>query len=350
MSTETLKYSQAIRKALAEALAADPQVTLLGLGASDPTGIFGTTAGLATEFGDSRVMDIPCAENGMTGIAIGMALGGKKVVLSHQRVDFALLSLEQIINQAAKWHYMFNGQDPVPVVIRMIVGRGWGQGPQHSQFLPTLFTHIPGLRVLAPAFPSDAYHLTRQAIDDLNPTIIFEHRWLHFGEGSIPDTPPINGYKAHTKREGDDITLVSYSYGSLECLEAARILFEHGISAEVIDLRSLAPLDLETISNSVAKTRRLLTFEHIWPRGSIGADIVCHVAETGMKLACPSSRIALPDYSLPTARSLSASYYPDAAEIVGKVSRIFNRNDIPLPQRAEGYEEDKPNPAFKGPF
>lgn len=345
-----IKYSQAIRNAFADSLADDPQVTLMGLGASDPTGIFGTTAGLAEEFGQNRVMDIPCAENGMTGIAIGMALGGKKVVLSHQRVDFALLTLEQIINQAAKWHYMFNGQDSVPMVIRMIIGRGWGQGPQHSQFLPTLFTHIPGLRVLAPTFPSDAYHLTREAINDPNPVIIFEHRWLHFGEGEIASTPPVPGYKANIVRQGTDITLASYSYGVLECLEAASTLADHGISAEVIDLRSLSPIDLETIDASVTKTRRLLTFEHIWARGSIGADIISHVSESGIQLHSPPKRITLPQHSLPTARSLAADYYPDAANIVESVSLSFGRRDIPPPPKPDGYEEDKPNPAFKGPF
>lgn len=345
-----IKYSQAIRNAFADALAVDPHVTLMGLGASDPTGIFGTTAGLSEEFGEQRVMDIPCAENGMTGIAIGMALGGKKVVLSHQRVDFALLTLEQIINQAAKWHYMFNGQDTVPLVIRMIIGRGWGQGPQHSQFLPTLFTHIPGLRVLTPTFPSDAYHLTRQAIDDPNPVIIFEHRWLHFGEGNIAESAPENGYKAHVLEAGSDLTLVSYSYGVLECLEAAKVLSENGISTEVIDLRSLAPLDMETVEASVHKTRRLLTFEHIWERGSIGADIAASIASSGIELKAPVNRINLPEYSLPTARSLAEDYYPDAADIVQNVSEMFGRTDIPTLTKPESYEEDKPNPAFKGPF
>ena len=345
-----IKYSHAIRNAFADALAADPQVTLMGLGASDPTGIFGTTVGLAEEFGEERVMDIPCAENGMTGIAIGMALGGKKVVLSHQRVDFALLTLEQIINQAAKWHYMFNGQDTVPIVIRMIIGRGWGQGPQHSQFLPTLFTHIPGLRVLTPTFPSDAYHLTRQAIEDLNPVIIFEHRWLHFGEGKVAEASPENGYKAHVLQEGSDITLVSYSYGVLECLEATKVLSENGVSAEVIDLRSLAPLDFETVKASVVKTGRLLTFEHIWERGSTGTDIAARVSGSDIGLKAPIRRINLPEYSLPTARSLAANYYPDAADIVEAVSELFGRTNIPTPTKPVDYQEDKPNPAFKGPF
>ena len=345
----TLKYSDAIRKAFADALEADSDVTLMGLGASDPTGIFGTTKGLAEKFGEHRVMDIPCAENGMTGIAIGMALGGKKVVLSHQRVDFALLTLEQIINQAAKWHYMFNAQDTVPIVIRMIIGRGWGQGPQHSQFLPTLFTHVPGLRVLTPTFPSDAYHLTRQAIDDKNPVIIFEHRWLHFAEGEIPTDSDI-GYSAKTIREGTDITLVSYSYGVLECLQAAEHLADHGVSAEVIDLRSLSPLDFPHVLSSMEKTGRLLTFEHTWSSQSIGAEVISRVSESGAQLKCPPQRIALPDYPLPTARSLAKTYYPDASEIVQRVSQSFQRSDIPLPSKPEGYEEDKPNPAFKGPF
>ncbi len=345
----TLKYNQAIHKAFADSLANDPSVVLMGLGASDPTGIFGTTTGLAEDFGENRVMDIPCAENGMTGIAIGMALGGKKVVLSHQRVDFALLTLEQIINQAAKWHYMFNAQDTVPIVIRMIIGRGWGQGPQHSQFLPSLFSHIPGLRVLTPTFPSDAYHLTCQAISDPNPVIIFEHRWLHFGEGEISNEPDI-GYNAKIIRNGSDITLVSYSYGVLECMQAAEHLSNYGIEAEVIDLRSLSPLDIDTILASVKKTSNLLTLEHTWSNSSIGAEIISIVSESGTQTQHAPIRIALPDYPLPTARSLAASYYPDASTVVERIAKTFDRAHIPLPTKPEAYEEDKPNPAFKGPF
>jgi pyruvate dehydrogenase E1 component beta subunit len=346
----TLKYNEAIRRALHEKLHEDPNVMVMGLGVPDPTGIFGTTTDLAKEFGEDRVMDVPCAENGMTGIAIGLALGGKKVVFSHQRVDFALLALEQIINQAAKWHFMFGGQETVPLVVRMIVGRGWGQGPQHSQFLPALFAHIPGLKVYAPVFPSDARLLLRHAIEDPNPVVFFEHRWLHFGQERVDLSVTTTSERAHVLREGRDVTLVSCSYGVLECREAAAHLAQFGIEAEVIDLRVLRPLDIATVGESVQRTKRLVILEHTWGQGSIGAEILAQLATAGTPFASAPARLTLPDHPLPTARSLAADYYPGAAGIVAAVRAQFSRPEIPLPLLPDGFEEDKPNPAFKGPF
>jgi pyruvate dehydrogenase E1 component beta subunit len=346
-----LKYNEAIRTALAEALGADANVVVMGLGTTDPTGVFGTSAGLAQQFGDQRVLDIPCAENGITGIAVGLALGGKKVVLSHQRVDFALLSLEQILNQAAKWHFMFAGQDSVPLVVRLIVGRGWGQGPQHSQFLPALFAHFPGLKVFAPTFPGDARVMLRRAIDDPNPVIFFEHRWLHFGEEEVDLAAPLDQPDtARVLRPGRDVTLVSYSYGTLECREAATHLARHGIDAEVIDLRSLRPLDTAAVAASVQRTGRLVVHEQAWGTCGISAEIIATLATAGIRFAVPPIRLTLPDYPLPTARSLAAAYYSGAAEIVRAAAAQLGRTDVPPPARATGFEEDKPNPAFKGPF
>lgn len=346
-----LKYNEAIRTALAEALAADANVVVMGLGTTDPTGVFGTSAGLAKQFGDERVLDIPCAENGITGIAVGLALGGKKVVLSHQRVDFALLSLEQILNQAAKWHFMFAGQDRVSLVVRLIVGRGWGQGPQHSQFLPALFAHFPGLKVFAPTFPSDARVMLRRAIDDPNPVVFFEHRWLHFGEEEVDLTAPLDQPDtARILRPGRDVTLVSYSYGTLECREAAAHLALHGIDAEVIDLRSLRPLDTAAVAASVQRTGRLVVHEQAWGTCGISAEIIAALATAGIRFQVPPVRLALPEHPLPTARSLAATYFPGAAEIVRAAAAQLGRVDVPPPAHAAGFEEDKPNPAFKGPF
>lgn len=345
-----LKYNEAIRRALQEKLHEDRNVMIMGLGTPDPTGIFGTTAGLGKEFGEERVMDVPCAENGMTGIAIGLALGGKKVVFSHQRVDFALLALEQIVNQAAKWHFMFGGQETVPLVVRMIVGRGWGQGPQHSQFLPALFAHIPGLKVYAPVFPSDARLLLRHAIEDPNPVIYFEHRWLHFGQENVDLAVTTTTERANVLREGRDVTLVSYSYGVLECREAATHLAKFGIEADVIDLRVLRPLDIQTVAASVQRTKRLVILEQTWGQGSIGAEILAQLATAGTCYASAPVRLTVPDHPLPTARSLAADYYPDAGDIVQAVRVQFSRPEIPVPALPDGFEEDKPNPAFKGPF
>jgi pyruvate dehydrogenase E1 component beta subunit len=287
----------------------------------------------------------------MTGIALGLALGGKKVVFSHQRVDFALLALEPIINQAAKWHFMFAGQDSVSLVIRLIIGRGWGQGPQHSQFLPSLFAHIPGLKVFAPVFPHDARIMLRRAIEDRNPVIFFEHRWLHFTEENVALEPSANvPDTARVIRPGRDVTLVSYSYGVLECREAAGCLAQQGIEAEVIDLRALRPLDVDTVAASVRRTGRLVLLEQTWGVGSVGAEILAQLTTAGVAFRAPPIRLTLPEHPLPTARNLAANYYPGAAELVRAVTRQLARDDIAAPVTPAGFEEDKPNPLFKGPF
>src|SRR5579883_291096 len=182
-----LKYYQAIHEATDLCMEKDPSVYVIGLGATDPKGIFGTTSGLEAKYGSARVMDMPCAENGMTGVAIGSALVGMRPILLHQRIDFAVLAMEQIVNQAAKWHYMFGGRKSVPLVVRLLVGRGWGQGPQHSQSLQAWFAHVPGLRVVLPSTPQDAKGLLISAVEDDNPVIFIEHRWLHNIAGPVPE-------------------------------------------------------------------------------------------------------------------------------------------------------------------
>ena len=178
-------FSEAINEALFECLKEDNKTICFGLGIGDPKEIFGTTKNLVKNFGSKRVFDTPTSENALTGIAVGAAINGSKVIMTHQRLDFALLSLDQIINNAAKWHYIFNGKYKVPITIRLIIGRGWGQGPTHSQALHGLFSHIPGLKVMTPFFSSDAKNLLIQAIRDPNPVIFIEHRWLHGQKGKI---------------------------------------------------------------------------------------------------------------------------------------------------------------------
>src|SRR3989338_3543705 len=201
-----LKFFKAIDEATDLALAGDPAVYLMGIGGPYPNGGFGTTAGLQERHGAGRVMDMPCAENGMTGVAIGSALAGMRPILVHQRIDFALLGMEQMVNQAAKLHYMFGGQLRVPLVVRMIIGRGWGQGPQHAQNLQAWFAHIPGLKVVMPVTPYDAKGLLLSSIFDDNPVIYLEHRWLHNLEGEVPEGDyrvPIG--KAHVIKQGEDL-------------------------------------------------------------------------------------------------------------------------------------------------
>ena len=350
----TCTYVEALREGLDQAMAGDERVYLMGLGVPDPKGIFGSTLGLQAKYGAQRILDMPTAENAMTGIAIGSALIGMRPVMVHQRVDFALLALDQIINNAAKWHYMFGGKQSVPIVIRLIVGRGWGQGPQHSQALQALFAHIPGLKVVAPATPHDAKGMLIAAIDDDDPVIFFEHRWLHPTYGAVPQeryTVPLG--RAHVVREGRDVTLISSSYFFVECVRAAEALAAQGVDVELVDLRTIRPLDSATILASVRKTGRALVVDGGWRSFGVAAEVMATLAETAFAdLRCAPRRITLPDSYTPTTPALSRYYYPTVTQIANTARDMMElsalqpadygfRTDLPM---------DVPDPSFRGPF
>ena len=348
-----LNYNEAIREALDLSMDMDEHVYVMGLGVPDPKGIFGTTLGLQEKYGEERVMDMPLAENAMTGVAVGSAITGLRPVMTHQRVDFALVALEQIINQAAKWHFMFDGKQSVPMVIRMIIGRGWGQGPQHSQGLQSLFAHIPGLKVLMPTTAYDVKGMMISAIEDNNPVVILEHRWLY----GISDHVPEEAYrvplgKAKVMKEGRDITIVSMSYMSIEALACASMLEEHGISAEVVDLRSLQPLDKETILASVRKTGRLVVVDSAHLAYGTSAEIISTVTEQAFEdLKAAPSRIGLPDYPAPTSPALCDDYYPRSPQIMAEVLRHLGRDDVVVDYSPPtDHRPDQPDPNFSGPF
>lgn len=345
--------ADAIRVGTAEAMAAYPGVIVMGLGVPDPKGVFGTTVGLQEEFGKSRVFDIPCSENAITGVAIGAALGGYRPILTHQRVDFALLSVEQIVNQAAKWRYMFGGRMNVPLVIRMIVGRGWGQGPQHSQALHAWFAHVPGLKVVLPVFPQDSRDLLLLSVEDDDPVIFIEHRWLHGVKGHVDSRrPQLPLGRAAVVREGKDITVAAYSYMVLEALEAAKGLSDDGISVEVIDMRTARPLDSDTLLSSVRKTGRFVAADIGTAICSVGSELVSIVARGAhSNLQSAPELVASPECPTPTSPVLSAEYYPRAPHIVAAVRRALGLPvDASLTAVPEGVELDKPDPAFTGPF
>ena len=353
MADRQLSGNLAILEAIDQSMAADDSVYIVGLGVPDPKGIFGTTAGLQDKYGARRVMDMPTSENGMTGVIIGSAVSGLRPIMTHQRIDFALLSMEQIVNQAAKWRYMYGGQGGVPLVIRMIVGRGWGQGPQHSQSLEALFAHIPGLKVVLPATPSDAKGLMAAAIQDDDPVIFIEHRWIYGVSGPVPEelfTVPLG--KANVAREGDDVSIVASSFMTLESLRAADMLKELGVSAEVVDLRTIRPLDTETVNSSVRKTGRVVAVDNSWKQGGVAGEILAAVAEECFSsLNAPPQRVAQPDSPSPSTPALANVFYPRAMEIARTALETLGRSadsaklvddlDIPL---------DVPNPGFTGPF
>lgn len=348
-----LTFAQAILEATDQSLAKDGSVYIMGLGVTDPKGVFGSTLGLEKKYGD-RVMDMPVSENGMTGIAIGSCLVGMRPIMTHQRVDFMILSLDQIINNAAKWHYMFGAKMKVPLVIRMLIGRGWGQGPQHSQNLNSIFAFIPGLKVVMPTTAYDAKGLLIAAIEDDNPVLFIEHRWLYGISGDVPKKmyrEPL--HKARIARRGKDVSIISSSYMVLEAIRSSLVLKEDGIDAEVIDLRAIRPLDAETIIKSVEKTGRLVVVDGAWRSFGVAAEVIALVAEKRANIfKAKPERITFPDAPVPTSPSLARYYYPRAIDIVNRVRLMFN-----LPEKSEieagmlsNIPLDIPDKTFNGPF
>ena len=352
-TTRELSYAEAIREGFAVALERDPRVLLMGLGVPDPKGFFGTTLDLQKQFGPDRVMDMPCAEAGMSGVMLGAALNGLRPVINHQRLDFALLAMDPMCTQAAKWSYMFGGAMKMPVVFRMILGRGWGQGPQHSQCLHSWFAHIPGLKVVMPTTPHDAKGLLIAAIEDDNPVVFIEHRWLHHIKGPVPAghyTTPIG--PARLARSGSDVTIVAFSYMVLEALEAAEKLAREGIEAEVIDVRSLRPLETSLLMESLRKTGRLVVADTGHSTAGMAAEIIALASESAFdSLKTAPRRVCFPECPTPTSPPLSAAYYPRSGHLVAAVRASLglpsNPADLAVPV---GVELDKPNPAFTGPF
>jgi len=349
-----INFAQAILEATEQCMESDPSVYIMGLGVTDPKGIFGTTLGLEKKFGSERVLDMPVAENGMTGVAIGSALVGLRPILTHQRVDFMLLSLDQIINNAAKWHYMFGGKMKVPLVIRLLVGRGWGQGPQHSQSLQSLFAHIPGLKVVMPTTPYDAKGLLVAAIEDNNPVIFIEHRWLHNVLGNVPKEKyslPLD--KAKVVKEGKDLTIIASSYMTLEAIRAGEILKRYGVEAEILDLRTIKPLDKDTIEKSVKKTGRLIVIDGAWESFGVSAEILAFVSSRLFNLLKnPPIRIAFPDVCAPTSWSLANNYYPTSVDIIKTAGSMLGVvvDDAKEFGVRKNVPRDVPDNSFKGPF
>jgi pyruvate dehydrogenase E1 component beta subunit len=351
--------AQGIQEALDLSLELDPTVFLIGEGVADPKGIFGTTTGLLQKYGTERIIETPVSENGLTGIAIGAALLGQRPVVIHQRVEFALLAMEQIVNNAAKTHYVSDGVHTMPLVIRLVVGRGWGQGPLHSQSLETLFSYIPGLKVLMPATAEDCKGMLLSAIKDDNPVIFLEHRWVHYVKGQIPigyHATSIEGPRQLWK--GDSATVVSSSYMTLEALQATKALSREGCDVDLFDLRVARPLKLDAIFESVDKTGRILVVDTGWKAFGPGAEIVAQVTETCFdSLKCSPLRLGLPDHPTPSSRSLAAAFYTRAEHIARKAgslagisSQSIDRVTNELSIERQTHPIDVPHPSFQGPF
>jgi pyruvate/2-oxoglutarate/acetoin dehydrogenase E1 component len=324
---------------------ADPSVIVLGQGVDDFRGMYGTTRGLAEKFGARRVFDTPLSEEGMTGIAIGAALAGLRPIHTHIRMDFVLLAMNQIVNIAAKSRYMYGGQVKVPLVIRAVIGRSWGQGGQHSQGLHSLFMHIPGLRVVAPTTPYDAKGMLIQSIRADDPVLFVEHRMVHGQQGHVPPeryTVPFG--KARILADGKDVTLVGIAHQAVECMRARVCLQEIGIDAEVIDPVSLSPLDMDTIIASVRKTGRLLVVDSAWTCCGAGAEIITRVGEALESFRF--RRLGFAPVVCPTSKKLENLFYPDVRKIATTACELVRGDSSWQPDHVPSPEVVQ----FKGPF
>ncbi|WP_339898178.1 alpha-ketoacid dehydrogenase subunit beta [Paraglaciecola polaris] len=344
-------FAQQICHAQHQAMQDDSTMLAMGLGIDDPKAIFGTTANLRETFGHERVFDMPTAENAMTGIGIGAAIAGSRVLMTHQRLDFFLLAMDQLVNNAAKWHYMFNGKMSVPLTIRLIIGRGWGQGPTHAQNLQAWFAHIPGLKVIVPSRTENVANQLYQAIMDNNPVVFIEHRWLHQQVSEQSNIKPLHDEFETTSiyRTGEDVTLVANSYMLPEAMRAANFLAQQNVSCEVIDTCALHDIDWSKINNSVKKTGRLVVCDSARKSFSCGAEIVAKVCEESFSYLKQSPvRLGLPDYPEPTSFALTKDFYVDADKIVNQIGSMLN---VKITDKlAKPALHDVPGDWFKGPF
>ena len=323
----TQRFVDALREGIAEEMRSDSRVIIFGEDVA-VGGAFGVTQGLADEFGDKRVINTPISEDTIMGIAVGAAVAGKRPIVEIMFMDFMTLAMSQLVNHAAKVHFMSGGQLSVPMVVRVQQGAVGGWGAQHSQSLEAWFSHVPGLKVVAPGFAADANRLIRASIQDDSPVVFIEHRGLYFREdpeGFKPGEATLG--KAHVVREGSDVTLASYSRMLVECLAAAEDMAGKGVSVEVIDLRSLAPLDIDTIVESVRKTNRLAVAHEAVVQGGLGAEIAARVQETAMDyLDAPILRIGAPHAPPPASLELERAFVPDRAAIAARLGQMLNHS------------------------
>jgi pyruvate/2-oxoglutarate/acetoin dehydrogenase E1 component len=321
-----LQYSLAINEALHQIMSHDESVFLIGQGVKSPWYVGNTAEGLLKRFGPDRVIDTPVSENAITGSAIGAALVGMRPLVVHPRMDFMLYALDPIINEAANWHYMFGGKSSVPVVIWGIINRGGEQAAQHSQALQSIFAHIPGLKVVIPSTPYDAKGLMIAAIRDDNPVIYIDDRWLYAIEDEVPEEMyevPIG--RAIIRREGRDVTLTATSYMVHNAMQAAEELAEDGIEVEVLDMRTIKPLDKELLINSVKKTGRLVAADGGWRTCGIAAEICSLVFEEAFgSIKSPVVRVTLPDVPAPASSVLENVYYQNSENIAQAVKKVLS--------------------------
>jgi len=346
-----LSYADALAEAVAQEMRRDPSTFVFGCDVDDHKAIQGSTRGLLEEFGAERVFNTPLSEDAMAGVAIGAAIAGMRPIHVHIRMDFLMLCMNQLVNIAAKSRYMYGGQVKVPIVVRSMIGKSWGQGAQHSQGLHAMFMHVPGLKVVAPSNAHDAKGCMIAAIRDDNPVIFVEHRLLYLTDAFVPEEAfELPFGTARVRAAGRDITIVGVSNMLVECLRARELLAEVGVEAEVIDPVSLVPLDIETIARSVARTGRLLVVDNAWTCCGASAEIVAAVVEraaNGRPLM--ARRMGYAPVTCPTTPTLEAEFYPNPAKIAAFAHAMVRPEGKPWhpdPARAQLAYQLK----FRGPF
>ncbi len=328
MPERIIKYTEAIKEATDQVMETDPSAFVIGLGVSYKNGADGTTSGLKMKYAD-RVFDVPVSEAAFTGMAVGAAINGLHPIVHHGRVEFALFASDSIFTQAAKWNYMFGGNNNVPIVFRINVGRQWGNGPQHTQALYSLFGNVLGLKVVIPSTPKMAKGLLVSAVRDKNPVVILEPRWLFQLKQDVPVeiySEPLD--KARVMKEGKDITVVSYGDGLISALEALSIIGD-SVNVELIDVVSINPIDYETIFKSVKKTGRLLCVDTTNEAFNIGSEIISKVAQNqSVLLKDKPTSLSCPNVPCPTSTALTEFYYPTKIDIANLILSLFNKPKV----------------------
>lgn len=348
-----VRYYEALCEAFTQEMTRDERVFIFGLDVDDHKGIQGSTLGLVEKFGKERVFGTPLSEDAMTGVAIGAAMAGLRPIHVHIRMDFMMLCMNQLVNIAAKAHYMYNGQVKVPLVVRTMIGRSWGQGGQHSQALHSMFMHVPGLKVVAPSNAHDAKGCMIAAIRDDSPVIFVEHRLLYNTEGYVsPDSYEVPLGQARVMTQGSDVTIVAVSHMVMEALRARRQLERIGISAEIIDPITLWPIDMQTITQSVAKTGRLLIVDNAWLPCGASSEIMAQMVElmpAGVNgKPIPMARMGFEHTTCPTTKPLENLFYPNERTIAARAYELVHGKQLEDKLLAEMGKTEIDE--FKGPF
>jgi pyruvate dehydrogenase E1 component beta subunit len=345
----SITYCEAINEALHQEMQRDKNIFIYGIGVPDHTNIFGSTKGIKEAFGSSRCFDTPLSEDAMTGFGAGAALNGCIPIHVHIRVDFLLLAMNQLSNLISSIRYLSGGKLNVPIVIRAMIGRGWGQGSQHSKTMHSVFAHVPGLKVVMPTTPRDAKGLLISAIRDGNPVLVIEHRWLYWQKGEVPEesfTIPIG--LPNLVRKGKDITIIATSWMVAEAVFAADIMYRKlGLEIEVIDPRTVSPFDYDILISSVNKTKKCLIADNDWVYCGFGSEIAATLSQKCFdSLELPISRIGFAHVPCPTVRHLENEFYPNAKTLIRKIEEMLDLSPTDLSDEEFFSHEKK----FIGPF